>query len=48
MDTQERKTEDQMQEKKGKGVLKFVPCLIITLKSIKENSAEGKKTKQNF
>lgn len=38
----ERKTEGQMQEKEGKGVPKFVSCLMITSKSTKEKSAEGK------
>lgn len=42
MNTQERKTEDQIQEKEGKGVPKFVSCLMITLKSTKEKAAEGK------
>lgn len=31
-----------MKEKEGKGVLKFVSCLMITSKSTKEKSAEGK------
>ncbi len=42
MNTRGRKTEGHTQ-KEGRGVLKFVSCLIITLKSIKENSAKGKK-----
>lgn len=43
MNTQERKTEGQMQEEEGRVVLEFVPCLIVPLRSMrKENSAEGK------
>lgn len=39
----ERNTEGHRQEKKGGvGGLKFVSCLVITLKSIKENSAKEK------
>lgn len=35
MNTQERKTERQKQEKEGKGVLEFVSCLIIPNYSLK-------------
>lgn len=47
MNTQERKTEGQMQEKEGKVFLDFVSCLMIPLRSMrKENSAEGKELEE--
>lgn len=40
--------EEKLQGKEGKGILKFVSCLITPLCSMKKKFAERKRTKQNF